>query len=92
MKKIDIRSVGFTKRTVQHIETLFDENGLNQVFGRSDVMKLVGLKRSAVSKLISKLLEAGIIEPVTGHGKGKYKFKNEVWKHLFNFSKLTYIM
>ena len=48
------------------------------MFGRSDVMKLVGLKRSAVSKLISKLLEAGIIEPVTGHGKGKYKFKNEV--------------
>ena len=38
-----------------------------------DVLKIL-----AVSKRISKLLKAGIIEPVTGHGKGKYKFKNEV--------------
>lgn len=77
-KKVDIGSLKFSKRTVHHIEILFDEYGYNRVFGRSDVMDLVGLKRSAVSKLISKLLETGIIEPVTGHGKGKYKFKNEV--------------
>lgn len=77
-KKVDIRSLKFSKRTVHHIEILFDEYGYNRVFGRSDVMDLVGLKRSAVSKLISKLLETGIIEPVTGHGKGKYKFKHKV--------------
>ena len=77
-EKVDIGSLKFSKRTVHHIEILFDEYGYNRVFGRSDVMDLVGLKRSAVSKLISKLLETGIIEPVTGHGKGKYKFKNEV--------------
>lgn len=77
-KKVDIGSLKFSKRTVHHIEILFDEYGYNRVFGRSDVMDLVGLKRSAVSKLISKLLETGIIEPVTGHGKGKYKFKKEV--------------
>lgn len=77
-KKVDIGSLKFSKRTVHHIEILFDEYGYNRVFGRSDVMDLVGLKRSAVSKLISKLLETGIIEPVTGHGKGKYKFKHKV--------------
>lgn len=77
-KKVDIGSLKFSKRTVHHIEILFDEYGYNRVFGRSDMMELVGLKSSAVSNLISKLLEAGIIEPVTGHGKGKYKFKNKV--------------
>ena len=77
-EKVDIGSLKFSKRTVHHIEILFDEYGYNRVFGRSDVMDLVGLKRSAVSKLISKLLETGIIEPVTGHGKGKYKFKHKV--------------
>ena len=77
-KKVDIGSLKFNKRTLHHIEILFDEYGFNQLFGRSDVMGLIGLKSSAVSKLISKLLETGIIEPVTGHGKGKYKFKNEV--------------
>ena len=77
-KKVDIGSLKFNKRTVHHIEILFDEYGFNQLFGRSDVMGLIGLKSSAVSNLISKLLEAGIIEPVTGHGKGKYKFKNKV--------------
>ena len=85
-KKVDIGSLKFSTRTVHHIEILFDEYGYNRVFGRSDVMDLVGLKRSAVSKLISKLLETGIIEPVTGHGKGKYKFKNKVRKHLFNLT------
>ena len=77
-KKVDIGTIDFSKRTMQHIETLYDEYGYNQLFGRSDVMKLVGLKSSAVSNLISKLLQVDIIEPVTGHGKGKYKFKHKV--------------
>lgn len=77
-EKVDIGSLKFSKRIVHHIEILFDEYGFDQIFDRSDVMELVGLKSSAVSNLISKLLEAGIIEPVTGHGKGKYKFKNKV--------------
>ena len=37
------------------------------------------------------LLQVDIIGPVTGHGKGKYKFKNEVWKHLFNLTWIMYI-
>lgn len=82
-KKVDIGTIDFSKRTMQHIETLYDEYGYNQVFGRSDVMKLVGLKSSAVSNLISKLLQFDIIEPVTGHGKGKYKFKHKVWRTPF---------
>ena len=38
-------------------------------------MELLELKASGVSKLLSNLVQADIIEPVFDHGKGKYKFK-----------------
>lgn len=37
---------------------------------------LLGLKNSSASKLLSNLVQADIIEPVSGYGKGKYKFKS----------------
>ena len=37
--------------------------------------ELLGLKGSGASKLLSNLAKADIIEPVSGHGKGKYKFR-----------------
>ena len=38
-------------------------------------MELLELKGAGASKLLSKLVQADIIEPVSGYGKGKYKFK-----------------
>ena len=48
------------------------------VFGRSAVMELLELKSVDASKLISKLLQAEVIEPISCRGKGKYQFK-ERW-------------
>ena len=45
------------------------------MFGRSAVMELLELKGSGASKFLSNLVQADIIESVSGHGKGKYKFK-----------------
>ena len=45
------------------------------IFGRSAVMEFLELKGSGASKLLSNLVQADIIEPVSGYGKGKYKFK-----------------
>ena len=63
-----------TSKTIHHIHRLFDKFGDEAIFGRSDIVECLGLKASSASKLISKLLNARIIQPVTGHGKGKYKF------------------
>ena len=38
-------------------------------------MELLELKGSGALKLFSNLVQTDIIEPVSGHGKGKYKFK-----------------
>ena len=80
-KKVDIKSVlsekgsDFSVKTMIHIHRLFEKFGFDEVFGRSAVMELLGLKGSGASKLLSNLVQVDIIEPVSGHGKGKYKFK-----------------
>ena len=79
--KVDIESVisekgsDFSVKTIVHIHRLFEKFGFDEVFGRSVVMELLELKGSGASKLLSNLVQADIIEPVSGHGKGKYKFK-----------------
>ena len=80
-KKGDIGSVlsgkgsNFSVKTMVHIHRLFEKFGFDEVFGRSAVMELLELKGSGASKLLSNLVKADIIESVSGHGKGKYKFK-----------------
>ena len=79
--KVDIESVIFAKenkfsvKTTLHIHRLFEKFGFDGIFGRSSVMELLELKSSGASKFLSNLIQADIIEPVSGYGKGKYKFK-----------------
>ena len=81
-RKVDIESVLSQKgsdvsvKTTVHIHRLFEKFGFDEVFGRSAVMEILELKGSGASKLLSNLVQADIIEPVSGYGKGKYKFKN----------------
>ena len=81
-RKVDMESVlsekgsDFSVKTTVHIHRLFEKFGFDEVFGRSAVMELLELKGSGASKLLSNLVQADIIEPVSGYGKGKYKFKN----------------
>lgn len=81
-KKADIESAlsekwkDFSIKTVAHIRRMFEKFGYDEVFGRSAITELLGLKNSSASKLLSNLVQADIIEPVSGYGKGKYKFKN----------------
>ena len=80
-KKVDIESVlsekgkDFSIKTAVHIRRMFEKFGYDEVFGRSAVTELLDLKISSASKLLSNLVQADIIEPVSGYGKGKYKFK-----------------
>lgn len=53
-------------------------NGLNHMMNVFLIKYLDVLKILAVSKRISKLLKAGIMEFVKRCGKGKYKFKHKM--------------
>ena len=74
-QKVDMESVlsekgsDFSVKTTVHIHRLFEKFGFDEVFGRSAVMELLELKGSGASKLLSNLVQADIIEPVSGHGK-----------------------
>lgn len=40
-------------------------------------MKAIDIKASRASDLLKEMVEHGVIEPVTGHGKGKYHFRQQ---------------
>ena len=61
-------------KTIEHIQKLKEIFAFEKVFGRADVIKVLGLKNTGSSSLLKKMLELKIIEPVSGCGKGKYRF------------------
>ena len=65
----------FLSKTREHILILYEEYGFDKVFGRTMVEQVTGLKATRASELIKIMLDNDIIEPVRGHGKGKYRFK-----------------
>ena len=82
-KKPDIEKIkadieeSFQPKTASNILKLREAFPGQTVFGRSDVMKVIDIKSSRASDLLKEMAEHGIIEPVSGHGKGKYRFGNQ---------------
>ena len=80
-QKADIRnrllsfSDMISEKTINHALTLFSNCGKEECFGRTIVENITGLKPSGASKLIKLLVDSEVIVPVTGHGKGKYRFQ-----------------
>ncbi len=74
--KSDIEAV-FQPKTASHILKLREAFPGQTIFGRSDVMKAIDLKASRASDLLKEMVEHGVTEPVTGHGKGKYRFRQQ---------------
>ena len=76
-----VQQSGFSKQgkpwamVLAYMDNRAVQERFDEVFGRSTVMELLELKGSGASKLLSNLVKADIIEPVSGHGKGRYKFK-----------------
>ena len=73
-EKIEASLPALSEKTIRHILLMYGKYGNENVFGRSDIEGLTGLKSTRVSELLSLLLNAGIIQAIKGHGKGKYCF------------------
>lgn len=71
--KPDIMAEFFPK-TAGNIRKLREAFPEGAVFGRTEVMKVLGLKASGASELLMKLRKSGMVEAVSGQGKGKYRF------------------
>ena len=73
-EKQDIGTV-LSPHQQKQFEKIAAEFGGEGIFGRGDVAELLGITASPASALIKKLADVGKIEPVAGHGKGKYAVK-----------------
>ena len=79
-QKADIRnrllsfSDMISEKTIDHALELFSKCGKKEYFGRTIVEDITGLKSTRASELIKFLVDSEVIVPVTGHGKGKYRF------------------
>ena len=79
-QKADIRnrllsfSDMISEKTIDHALELFSKCGKKEYFGRTIVEDITGLKSTRASELIKLLVDSEVIVPVTGHGKGKYRF------------------
>ena len=72
----DESAVNDCSKTVSHILKLPEAFPGQTIFGRSDVMGVIDIKPSRASDLLKDMVGHRIIELVSGHGKGKYRFRN----------------
>ena len=66
----------FQPKTARHILKIREAFPDQMIFGRSNVMEVIDIKPSRASELLKEMAEKGVIEPVSGHGKGKYRFRS----------------
>ena len=71
--KPDIEKI-FHPKTANQILVLREAFPGQMIFGRSDVMEVIDIRPSRASELLKEMAAHGVIEPVAGRGKGKYRF------------------
>ena len=73
--QVAIDKLKVTDSTKAKIRLVFSHIGYDVAFGRKEVAEIIGISQTAAGNLINKLKVSGMVEPVSGLGKGKYKFK-----------------
>lgn len=69
-----IQNLNGYSSSLTNLVKLFDACCESEYFSRKDIMTVCGIQVSSAGDLLDKLKENNLIEPVTGHGKGKYRF------------------
>lgn len=72
--EVAIDRLNASQGTIAKAKAVFANMGVDGVFGRSDIAAITKDSVTAAGNLIAKLKNADLIEPVSGFGKGKYKF------------------
>lgn len=71
---------GISVRTANNVIKLIQRFDYDIPFGRMDIAGELGITKSPASEILNKLLAIGAIAPVSGFGKGKYKFDLQFFK------------
>lgn len=57
-----------------NILKLHEDFGMEKIFGRTDVVEVLGITERPASTLLGKMYSLELTEKITGAGKGKYRF------------------
>lgn len=71
-----LREIKYSGSTAQNLLNIYDEIETNQVFGASEVARILELSYSGARKVLGKLIDMNVLVAVKGKGKGKYRFLN----------------
>ena len=72
--------MGLSRKSASNAIKLYSVFGIERFFGRSEAAEVLGITAAPASTLLKKLTEAGILLPVSGMGKGKYRFSPDFFK------------
>ena len=72
--EVAIGKLNASQATVEKAKAVYASMGIDGIFGRSDIAAITSDSVTAAGNLITKLKNAGLIEAVSGYGKGKYRF------------------
>ena len=73
--ELAVEESSFNKTAKENLLKFVRGVELDEIFGVSRVREIVVCGASSASAALKKLQALDLIEPVTGHGKGKYRFK-----------------
>lgn len=72
--KSEIEKNQYNEPTFKNILKIYDEMDNNQIFGASDIRRILKCSPSTASEIMFKMREMNVVKEVKGKGKGKYRF------------------
>ncbi len=76
-----LTGAGISVRSSNNIIRLIRKIGYDVPFGRTDIARELEITKSPASELLNKLRSIGAVVPVSGFGKGKYKFDRDFFNN-----------
>ena len=71
---VAIRQLNASQGTIDKVLAVYAQMGSDRIFGRTDIASITKDSVTSAGNLINKLKGAGLLESVSGFGKGKYRF------------------
>ncbi len=69
-----LEEAGVTETFINNIERVFEQCGIGNPFGQSNIMEWLNCSKSKATNIMNAMKAAKVIKKVTGLGPGKYEF------------------
>ncbi len=73
-------AMNYNQPTISNIKKMYHEIDLNQIFNANYICKILSCSASTARYILLKLRTIDVVTPVTGKGKGQYRFKYKTEK------------